>query len=108
MRTAVVTTPLLLLSLLAGCASAPNQPTLTLNTDKTPQAYAACLTPKLQERAFTPDLTEGNRHSRIVVRSPVAADNIVELYKVSSGTKIVIYQRSLLARGFVQIAKECV
>lgn len=108
MRTAFLISPLLLLSLLAGCTSAPNQPTLTLNTDKTPQAYAACLTPKLMDRAFTPVVSEGNRHSRIVVSSPVTADNIVELYKVSSGTKIVIYQRSLLTRGFVQIAKECV
>lgn len=107
MRTAVITSTLLLLSSLAGCSSAPNQPTLTLNTDKTPQAYAACLVPKLKDRAIAPDLSEGNRHSRIVLRSPVAADNIIELYKVSTGAKIVIYQRSLLAPGLVQIAKKC-
>jgi uncharacterized lipoprotein YajG len=34
--------------LLAGCASAPNDPTLTLQTRKTPAQYADCVVPKLQ------------------------------------------------------------
>ena len=40
--------------LLAGCASAPNDPTLTLQTSKTPAQYADCVVPKLQGIALNP------------------------------------------------------
>lgn len=108
MRTVAITSALLLLSLLTGCASAPNQPTLTLDTYKTPEAYAACLVPTLKDRAFDPSLSQTNRHYRIVVTSSVAADNIIETYKANTGAKVVIYQRSFFARGFLQAAKACV
>ena len=108
MRIAAITPVLLLLTSLAGCASAPNQPTLTLDTQKTPEAYAACLVPKLQGKAFDPSLSQTNRHYRIVVSSSLAADNIVETFKASTGAKVVIYQRSLFAPDFVRTAKECV
>lgn len=108
MRIAAITSVFLLLSSLAGCASAPNQPTLTLDTQKTPEAYAACLVPKLQAKAFDPNVSQTNRHFRIVVSSSLAADNIVETFKTSTGAKVVIYQRSLFAPDFVQTAKECV
>ena len=55
--------------LLAGCASAPNDPTLTLQTSKTPAQYADCVVPKLQGSALNPTVSQTQRSYRIV--SPV-------------------------------------
>lgn len=107
MRSSIITGMALSLSLLVGCASAPNQPSLTLDTKKSPEAYTACLVPKLQENAFTANLSQSDRHYRIVMPSAVAADNVIEAYKASTGGKVFVYQRSLLSHGLLQAAKDC-
>ncbi|WP_062382146.1 hypothetical protein [Pseudomonas abietaniphila] len=94
-------------SLLAGCASAPNEPTLTLTTQKSPEQFTACVMPKLQDRALSPSLSQTQRHYRIVVSSSVAADNVIEAYKASSGGKVFVYERNLLSSGFGRAAKDC-
>lgn len=94
-------------ALLAGCAFTPNQPTLVLDTTLTSENYATCLLPKLQREAYTVSLSQTQRHYRIVVASPVAADNVIEAYDHAAGGKIFIYQRSLLAHGFIEAAREC-
>ncbi len=83
--------------LLAGCASAPNDPTLTLQTSKTPAQYAECVIPKLQGNALNPMVSQTQRSYRIVVPSKVSADNVLEAYKAGSGGKVFIYERHLLA-----------
>lgn len=95
-------------SLLAGCASAPNEPTLTLVTQKSPEQFTACVMPKLQDNALSPSLSQTQRHYRIVVSSSVAADNVIEAYKASNGGKVFVYERSLLSSGFGRAAKDCV
>jgi hypothetical protein len=99
-------------SLMVGCVSAPNQPSLTLQTAKSPEQYTQCLMPKLRERELAPTLSQSQRHYRIVVPSAVAADNIVEAYKAPAGGKVYLYERRLLASGFVassfeHAAQEC-
>ncbi|AXP07174.1 hypothetical protein DZG01_11485 [Pseudomonas fluorescens] len=99
--------------LLAGCASAPNDPTLTLQTSKTPAQYAECVVPKLQGSALNPMVSQTQRSYRIVVPSKVAADNVLEAYKVGSGGKVFIYERHLLASNllpssFERAAQECI
>jgi hypothetical protein len=64
--------------LLAGCASAPNDPTLTLQTRKTPAQYADCVVPKLQSSALNPTVSQTQRSYRIVVPSKVSADNVLK------------------------------
>lgn len=91
-------------SLLAACASAPNEPTLTLETAKSPEQFTACVMPRLQG----PVLSQTQRHYRIVVPSSVAADNVIEAYKANGGGKVFVYERSLLTSGFGQAAKACV
>ncbi|HJR32907.1 MAG TPA: hypothetical protein VJ889_29640 [Pseudomonas sp.] len=98
--------------LLAGCASAPNDPTLTLQTKKTPAEYADCVVPKLQGRALNPTVSQTQRSYRIVVPSKVAADNVLEAYKAASGGKVFLYERHLLASNFMpssfeRAAQEC-
>ena len=84
--------------LLAGCASAPNDPTLTLQTSKTPAQYAECVVPKLQGN---PTVSQTQRSYRIVVPSKVSADNVLEAYKAGNGGKVFIYERHLLASNLL-------
>jgi len=108
MRKLLIPATFIAFSLLAGCASAPNEPTLTLETTKSPEQFAACVVPKLQGHSLNPTLTQSQRHYRIVVSSSLAADNVIEAYKAASGGKIFVYERSLLPFGFGRAAKECV
>ncbi|MGX0890318.1 hypothetical protein AB7M22_002326 [Pseudomonas sp. ADAK2 TE3594] len=98
--------------LLAGCASAPNDPTLTLQTKKTPAEYADCVIPKLQGSALNPTVSQTQRSYRIVVPSKVSADNVLEAYKAPNGGKVFLYERHLLASNFMpssfeRAAQEC-
>jgi len=99
-------------ALLYGCASAPNDPTLTLHTKKTPEQYAECVVPKLQQSSLNPTLSQSQRHYKIVVPSKVAADDVLEAYKAPTGGKVFVYERKLLASTFVsssfeRAAQEC-
>ncbi|MFJ4145685.1 hypothetical protein [Pseudomonas sp. NPDC089734] len=98
--------------LLGGCASAPNEPTLTLQTSKAPDEYVQCVVPKLQEEALTPTLSQSQRHYKIVVSSAIAADNVIEAYKAPTGGKVFLYERQLLTASFMpsrfeRVAQEC-
>lgn len=98
--------------LLSGCASAPNDPTLTLQTHKAPAEYAHCVLPKLQDDSLKTTVSETQRSYRIVVSSKVAADDVLEAYKASTGGKVFLYERTLLASTFgpsrlERAAQEC-
>jgi uncharacterized protein YceK len=92
--------------LLSGCASAPNAPTLTLQTKKAPADYANCVMPKLQHGALNATVSETQRSYRIVVSSKVAANDVLEAYKANSGGKVFLYERTLLASTFGPSALE--
>jgi len=99
--------------LLAGCASTPNNPTMTLQTRKTPAQYADCVVPKLQGSALNPTVSQTSRSYRIVVPSKVSTDNVLEAYKAGSGGKVFIYERHLLASSllpsnFQRAAQDCI
>lgn len=94
-------------TLLAGCASAPNEPTLTLDTAKSPQEFTACVLPKLRDQDFNSTLSQTQRHFRIVASSSVTADNVIEAYKSGQGGKVFVYERELLSSGFGRAAREC-
>lgn len=98
--------------LVQGCASAPNDPTLTLQTSKTPEQYTECVVPKLQKNAINPTVSQSQRHYKIVVASKFAADNVLEAYKAPAGGKVFLYERQLLASTFKastfeRAAQEC-
>lgn len=112
MRLLLVSVMSIACSLLAGCASGPNQPTRVMQTSKSPEQYAECIVPKLQGPTQTPTLSQSQRHYRIVVSSTVAADNVIEAYKAPTGGKVFLYERRLLASSFKpssfeQAAQEC-
>ncbi|MGY2291306.1 hypothetical protein ACW9H6_15925 [Pseudomonas sp. SDO528_S397] len=98
--------------LLAGCASAPNAPTATLQTSKLPEAYVQCVVPKFEKHGLASTVTQNSRHARIVVTSKIAADNILEVYKSQDGGKVFLYERkplasTLMASRFEQVAQDC-
>jgi len=98
--------------ILAGCTSAPNAPTLTLQTSKAPEAYMQCVVPKFEKNGMTSTVTQNSRHARIVVSSKIAADNVLEAYKSQGGGKVFLYERKPLASTFKpskfeQVAQEC-
>ena len=108
MRLSLVSTALIACALLAGCASAPDEPTLTLETKKSPEQFTACVVPRLQGSALTPVVSQAQRRSRVVVSSSMAADRVIEAYKASNGGRVYVYEHSLLTSGMGQAAKECV
>ncbi|WP_445178088.1 hypothetical protein [Pseudomonas sp. McL0111] len=98
---------------LVGCTSTPNNPTMTLQTSKTPAQYADCVVPKLQGNAMAPTVSQTQRSYRIVVPSKISADNVLEAYKAGTGGKVFIYDRHLLASNLVpstfeRAAQDCI
>ncbi|OCW19190.1 hypothetical protein [Pseudomonas sp. S3E12] len=98
--------------LLAGCVSAPNTPTLTLQTGKSPEAYVQCLLPKLEKHGITSTVTQNSRHARLVLTSKIAADDVLEVYKAGDGGKVFLYERKPLASTITpsrleQVAQDC-
>jgi hypothetical protein len=82
---------------LAGCGSTPNNPSVNLDTHKTPADYAACVFPKWQKARPEATLSEGRNHFRILVSSKVSGDEILEIYKGNPTTRVFLYQRTPLA-----------
>lgn len=98
--------------LLAGCVSAPNAPTLTLQSTKTTEGYLQCVLPKLEKHGITSTVTQNSRHAKVVLTSKFAADDVLEAYKSQDGTKVFLYERKPLASTITpsrleQVAQSC-
>lgn len=98
--------------LLAGCATSPNNPTSTLQTDKSPEQYVDCLVPKLKDKEMSPLVSGSERSYRVVVSSKVAVDTVLETHRAQDGGKVYLYERQLLAStfkpsSFERTAQEC-
>jgi hypothetical protein len=98
--------------LLAGCVSAPNTPSLTLQTTKAPESYVQCVLPKLEKHGISSTVTQNSRHVKVVLTSKIAADDVLEAYKAGEGAKVFLYERKPLASTITPsrleiAAKEC-
>jgi hypothetical protein len=98
--------------LLTGCASSPNNPTSTLQTDKSPEQYVDCLLPKLKDQDMSPVVSGSERSYRVVVSSKIAVDTVLETHRAQDGGKVYLYQRQLLSStfkpsSFERAAQEC-
>jgi hypothetical protein len=109
MRFLLMTSSLSLL--LAGCGSTPNNPSVDLDTQKTPADYVACVFPKWQKAKPEATLTESKGHFKILVSSKIAADEILEVYKGNPNTRVFLYQRaplsSLVHSNLENAARDC-
>ncbi|KRP63512.1 hypothetical protein [Pseudomonas orientalis] len=97
---------------LAGCITAPNAPSLTLQTAKTPEGYVQCVLPKLEQHGITSTVTQNSRHAKVLLTSKIAADDVLEAYKSQDGTKVFLYERKPLASAIKasrleQAAQDC-
>lgn len=108
-RFLVITSSLYLL--LAGCSSTPNNPSVNLDTKKTPGDYVACVYPKWQKAKPEATLSESRGHYKILIASKIAADEILEVYKGNPNTRVFLYQRtplaSLMHRNLETAARDC-
>jgi hypothetical protein len=98
--------------LLVGCVSSANDPTLTLQTDKSPEQYVDCLVPKLKDKEMSPVVSGSERSYRVVVSSKVAVDTVLETHRAQDGGNVYLYERQLLAStfkpsSFERAAQEC-
>lgn len=97
--------------LLAACSSTPNNPSVDLDSKKTPAEYAACVYPKWQKAYPAATMTESKGHFKILVASKIASDEILEVYKGNPNTRVFLYQRaplsSLLHRNLEKAARDC-
>lgn len=110
---------LLIISLLAagfaaltGCTSTPNSPSLVLKTAKAPDVYAQCVYPKWQAHKSGTTLTPGRNQVRLVAKGAVAADQILEVHKASTGSEVSLYLRGPVAStlgvsNLEKSAREC-
>ena len=95
---------------LAGCSIAPNTPNKIFTSDKPPQEVSACIYPKWL--ALTPELekTGSQKHYSLKVSSKVAAGDILEIYKTTTGSELSWYQRepfSLTRNALRKAIHEC-
>ncbi len=98
--------------LLVGCSFSPNNPTSTLQTDKSPEQYVDCVEPKLIDNKLNPTVSRSNRSYTIVMSNKVAVDNVLAAYKAENGAKVYLYERqltasTLLASSLERAALEC-
>ncbi|WP_223448838.1 MULTISPECIES: hypothetical protein [Pseudomonas] len=112
MRPVCVPVVMLASWLLAGCVSSANDPTLTLQTDKSPEQYVDCLVPKLKDKEMSPVVSGSERNYRVVVSSKVAVDTVLETHRAQDGGNVYLYERQLLAStfkpsSFERAAQEC-
>lgn len=112
MRLACVPVVMFAAWLLAGCASSPNNPTSTLQTDKSPEQYVDCLVPKLKDKEMSPVVSGSDRSYRVVVSSKIAVDTVLQTHRAQEGGKVYLYERQWLAStfkpsSFERAAQEC-
>ena len=112
MRPACVPVVMIAAWLLAGCASSPNNPTSTLQTDKSPEQYVDCLVPRLKDKEISPVVSASGRSYRVVVPSKIAVDTVLQTHSAQDGGKVYLYERQWLAStfnpsSFERAAEEC-
>lgn len=91
---------------LTGCGSTPNNPSVDLETSKSPSDYVQCVFPKWQQAKSSATMTESKGHYKLLVSGKVAQDDILEVFKGNPNTRVFLYQRAPLANAFGRSALE--
>lgn len=100
----------LAVALLAGCVSPSdlkgNKPTTSANTQKSPKEYALCVFPKWQDARSEAVMSETSDGYRVVIGAMQLTDELVEVSKNSSGSRVNFYQRVAWMPGVGRTAIE--
>ena len=95
---------------LAGCVSPSdlkiNKPTLSAVTKKEPKQYALCVLPRWQDARSEASLSETENGYRLVVGALQLTDELLEIQKTSSGSKVDFFQRVAWMPGVGRTAIE--
>lgn len=103
--------------LLAGCSTPgdlkKNAPTISSNSKKSPKQYALCVFPKWQEERSTSTMSETEDGYRLVVATDMMADEVLEIGRSGSGSRVALYQRmpwaKMVGRGAIEDAvRRCI
>ena len=85
------------LALLAGCVSPgdleTHKPSISVTTKKDPKQYALCVFPKWQSVRTDSSMVETESGYRLWVASNNMADELLDISRVASGSKVVLRQR---------------
>lgn len=100
--------------MLTGCASVADlerkEPTFTMHSSKSAQAYSACVTGKWVKIASTAHTIEVEEGFQVIVPSPVAdTDELLIIRRVADGSMISLHERSksLAVRDYRETAQSC-
>ena len=100
----------LAVGLLAGCVSPSdlktNKPTLSSVTKKDPKKYALCVLPRWQDARSEASLSETENGYRLVIGARQLTDELLEVQKTSSGSKVDFFQRVAWMPGVGRTAIE--
>jgi len=100
----------LAVALLAGCVSPSdlktNKPTTSASTKKSPKEYALCIFPKWQDARSEAVMSETSDGYRIVIGAMQLTDELVEVSKSGTGSRVNFYQRVAWMPGFGRTAIE--
>ena len=96
--------------ILAGCVSPSdlktNKPTLSSVTSKEPKQYALCVLPRWQDARSEASMSETESGYRLVVGEFQLTDELLEVQKMSSGSKVDFFQRVAWMPGVGRTAIE--
>ena len=96
--------------MLAGCVSPSdlktNKPTLSSVTSKEPKQYALCVQPRWQDARSEASMSETESGYRLVVGEFQLTDELLEVQKMSSGSKVDFFQRVAWMPGVGRTAIE--
>ncbi|MGE8370835.1 MAG: hypothetical protein ACN6PC_05210 [Pseudomonas putida] len=96
-----------LVASLVGCAT-PGKPTASKLTQKTPQAYAACVLPKWQVLAPQASQKSIAHGYRLTASSAVTSDDVLDVVDSRDGSRATFYKGSFLSGDKLrQAAREC-
>lgn len=98
--------------LLAACSTPgdlkKNAPTISSSSNKSPKQYALCVFPKWQEERSTSTMSETEDGYRLIVATDMMADEVLEIGRSGSGSRVALYQRmpwaKMVGRGAIEDA----
>ena len=91
-------------AMLAGCTTPGDlksgKATISASSTKTPRQYAFCVMPKWQDARSGATMAETENGYRLIVSTDTTAEELLEVNRSSSGSRVELYQRLSWAPGY--------
>lgn len=90
--------------LLAGCSTPgdlkASDPTISTTTTKAPKQYALCVFPRWQDARSGGSMSETESGYRLLIANDMNTDELLEINKSKSGSRVALYERLAWAPGY--------